>query len=154
MQRRPAKRSDVIRSLIRMETWGRDRIAGEVSQAEQLLRNCERERNAAEQTLVTAQEDMRRFYDHGARLEMDGIDRARQYLLRVETRHRESELQAQKSKQVLDELRTQLEKQALHVRGLERVATKQGKRELLESERCAALVMDELVLLGRRHEGV
>lgn len=154
MVNRQARRIELINSLIRMETWMRDRVAGDVSRAEQLHVNCRNERDVAEQALNAALDVARSMYGHDSLLQIDGMERIRHYLAQADARHQETAHQEHQAEKLLGDLKNQLERQALKIRGLERAVGKQATRMAIEVTRHESRELDDLILINRESKHV
>ena len=154
MQKPPIRRGVIVKSMIRMESWSRDRIAADVMRAQQMYSNCAKEHALVSEKLNAAQEAIRASYRQGVSLELDQVERMRCYLLNLETERQESTQREQQSKKLLEELKLSLEKQALHIRGLERVKTRHHKSLTEDLARRDERCMDDLILARREQKHV
>lgn len=149
MARHSGRRIELIGSLIRTETWVRDRIAGDVARASQLHANCRRENAEAERVLDVALGEARRAYGADGRLHIESMERARHCVAQATVRQRQTAQEERRAEHLFDDLRSQLERQALKIRGLERTADKQARHLATENRRRDGNALDELMLLRR-----
>lgn len=146
------RRASIIQSMVRMESWGRDRIAGDVLRAKQMNNALEKEHGAIEHELNAIQKELRDTCGRGVALNIDSFARMQHYLLNVQERHGKSEQEFRKSSQILDSLKAQLEKQALRVRCLERAEAKHERIQVADRVRHEDKNIDELILISRDND--